>query len=175
MTLTLWVLPSPCWHAKTRGIRAYREATQLPADCRSKIRGGASLQSIVSHAGRPDSPQKPIRHSGNHLMKVGKGTGPGSQLMGGRQEEAGETGYEAFPQHLEAFQRQQETSSSPSGSPPCRQASRLLAQSKMEEVGMCGNSYHRAREEGGTAHPVSAGHGDRDDSMTVIMIAVTIY
>lgn len=49
------------------------------------------------------------------------------------------------------------------------------AQSKMEMVGMCGNSYRRAREEGGTAHPVSAGHGDRDDSMTVIMIAVTIY
>lgn len=108
-------------------------------------------------------------------MKVGKGTGPGSQLTGGRQVEAGETGYEAFPQHLEAFQRQQETSSSPSGSPPCRRHQDFWAQSKMEEVGMCGNSYHRPREEGGTARPVSAGHGDRDDSRTVIMMAVTIY
>lgn len=45
----------------------------------------------------------------------------------------------------------------------------------MEGVDMCGNSYHRAGEEGGTARPLSVGHGDRDDSMTVLMIAVTIY
>lgn len=93
-------------HARTRGVRAHREVTEPPGACRSKTRGGAALLSIGSQAGSPrEPPEAPPDVLAVTWQKLARAQGQAGGGAGGGQEGAGAVGYDAFPQHLEAFQR----------------------------------------------------------------------
>lgn len=84
------------------------------------MRGDAALPSTGSQAGSPrEPPEAPPDVLGVTWLKLARAHGQAGSGTGGGQEGAGAVGYHAFPQHLEAFQRPQETLSSPSEFLPC--------------------------------------------------------